>query len=71
LGDSVLIKWPIGTDITLNDREFKVHSSIKRCIANRAGFNNPESVFKSNLKVSRVDAFEYLDLFWTEIPREN
>ena len=65
-----VIKWPKAIDINLNEREFKVHSAIKRCFAHNPIFKNGEVSYKSNLQVDRLDRYEVIDLYWELIPED-
>ena len=58
--------WPEGLNIEEHDREFKIHSAIKRCFAHQPMFKIPGVVYISNIQVNRLDSFDAIDLYWEE-----
>lgn len=59
------VKWPIGSDPDSENRRKKIHSAIKRCHEHDEDFAEHNLHLKSNMQVSRLDKFDYIDLRWT------
>lgn len=62
---SFTVIWPNSLDITYNDREFKIHSAIKRSYAHNGLFTN-FNFLTSNVQINRLDKFDSIDLYWEE-----
>lgn len=62
------VKWPLDTDLNENDREFKVNSAIKRCIAHDTigRFSRENAVLKGNRSLKQIDEFAEVDLYWEQ-----
>lgn len=67
----VNILWPLGTDIEFKtsessaSRKEKIHESIIRCVEHDDDFKETGLHLKTNMQISRLDKFEYIDLRWT------
>lgn len=60
------VMWPEDIDIEENDREFKIHSAIKRSYAHHAIFAVEGVSLSSNVQLNRLDKFDAIDLYWEE-----
>ena len=70
LNDVFRVKWPSTIDRGILDREYKIHTSIKRCYSHNPLFDKRDTIIKSNIQVNRLDMFEMIDLYW-EISNED